>query len=607
MKQLSWLLLLFTISGHAQFQWNGLVKDAKTNQPLPFASISSDTGFQTISDVDGKFQLISPNPISDFSVSYLGYTTINQTLFPNKTFYVIGLFEKPNDLNEVLIAKENAALQIIRKAIANKAHNDPQQKNKSFAFKSYNKLLVTANPDSINGKIDSLFVDKTYGRVLKKVDSTNYKFKEIISKQHLFQTEKVALFQYKAPHLKETILGTKMSGFKQPIYEIIAFNLQSFSIYEPKYELFETKYNSPISDDALEHYHYKLLDTVAIEGRNTFMIHFKNKKKRNAAGLEGIIYLDTNTYAIAKAIMRIKGVLDISGTHEFSYLPNEKIWFPIAKTFKIVKGKNDDEIKILGGTIHFEGNEQDLLISRRNEPTDVGYLLSKTYNFDIHYNAPVTIKHPALAIEIQEKATHQPETFWKTYRKEELDLRSQKTYAAIDSISIKNGIENKLLFGRKIINGYVPLNIVDFDLKKLISFNNYEGFRLGVGGITNDKLSKKIKLEGYGAYGTKDENIKYSLGIGTRLDTFSNTWWTISFTDDVREIASTSWFIDKRVFKIYDPRPINTSTFYQYTGWKTSIESKFIPKTESIWELSNTFVIPQFNYAFLVNDRLFTR
>jgi hypothetical protein len=34
--------------------------------------------------------------------------------------------------------------------------------------------------------------------------------------------------------------------------------------------------------------------------------------------------------------MRIKGVLDINGTHEFEYIPQE-IWFPIRKNRK--KGK----------------------------------------------------------------------------------------------------------------------------------------------------------------------------------------------------------------------------------------------------------------------------
>ena len=78
------------------------------------------------------------------------------------------------------------------------------------------------------------------------------------------------------------------------------------------------------------------------------MIYFKNKKESRAKGLEGVIYIDQQNYAIAKAVMHIKGVLDISGTHEFEYLEAENIWFPSSKTFKIVKGKNDDDIKILG-------------------------------------------------------------------------------------------------------------------------------------------------------------------------------------------------------------------------------------------------------------------
>jgi hypothetical protein len=61
-----------------------------------------------------------------------------------------------------------------------------------------------------------------------KIDSSDYKFKEIISKQHLFQTEKVSQYQFGNEKLKETILGTKMAGFKQPVYEVLAFSLQSF-------------------------------------------------------------------------------------------------------------------------------------------------------------------------------------------------------------------------------------------------------------------------------------------------------------------------------------------------------------------------------------------
>ncbi|HEU4788292.1 MAG TPA: DUF5686 family protein, partial [Flavobacterium sp.] len=418
MKHFIVLFFLFTLSLQAQFQVNGIVKDASTQKTLPFASIVSNDGSNTISDVDGKFSLASENKITSITVSYIGYIKNTINIENDKLFYKIALIQKTNQLNEVLVSNENPALAIIKKTIQNKTENNPQKKLKSFEFKSYNKLIVTANPDSINGTIDSVFVTNSYETYLKKLDSTDYKFKQLIKKQHLFQTEKVSKYQYDGKRLKETILGTRMAGFKQPVYEILTFNLQSYSIYDPKYELFETKYKSPIANDALNDYNYKLLDTVAINGRNTYMVYFKNKKERRAAGLEGILYIDEINFAIAKAIMRIKGILDISGTHEFQFIPEKYLWFPTATKFKIVKGTNDDDIKILGGTIQFDGDIKEDLTPRKRVESDYIYLLSQTTNFDIQYSTPVAIKKPIVQVEIKDDAINKPESFWVEYRKD---------------------------------------------------------------------------------------------------------------------------------------------------------------------------------------------
>ncbi|MEG1238653.1 MAG: DUF5686 family protein, partial [Flavobacterium sp.] len=433
-----------------------------------------------------------------------------------------------------------------------------------------------------------------------------YKFKEIISKQHLFQTEKVSQYQFGENKLKETVLATKIAGFKNPIYEVLAFNLQSISIYDNKYELFETKYENPISRSAPSNYNYKLLDTVNIKGRETFMIYFKNKQKRRASGLEGVLYIDAENFGIAKAVMRIKGVLDISGIHEFEYVPKEKIWFQSNTTFKIVKGKNDDDIKILGGTIQFDGDVADNYEPRKKTASDFTYLLSESNNFDVHYNTSSSIKNPSLYIEIKDDANKKPESFWNEYRKDSLDLKGQKTYQLLDSLSVSKRIEKRLGLGRKIINGYLPIGPIDLDLKKIISYNNYEGFRLGLGGITNDRFSKNFRIEGYTAYGTKDGALKYNLGVGVLLDKSTNTWLNGSYTDDVREIASTFFAVDKRVFKIYDPRPINISTFYKYDSWKANVQTKIIPKTEAVFELSRSFVEPKFDYLFNYNGQLYS-
>tara|TARA_R110000868_G_scaffold70544_1_gene207217 strand:+ start:3843 stop:6341 length:2499 start_codon:yes stop_codon:yes gene_type:complete len=607
MRQICFLFFFISITLQAQFQVNGIVKDFTTNKPLPFATIITNEGLNFISDVDGKFSFSTKKEFTRITVSYVGYVKNTIAITNDKKYYVIPLLQKANNLSEVFVGYENPALAIIRKTIANKKNNNPQEKLNSFEFKSYNKLVVTANPDSISGKLDSVFVEKSIGKEFIKIDSSNYRFKELINKQHLFQTEKVSQLQFNNNTLKETVLGTKMAGFKHPIYEILAFNLQSFSIYDTSYELFETKYYSPIAPDALLDYNYKLLDTVPINGRQSYMVYFKNKMKSKAAGLEGVLYIDQNSFAISKAIMRIKGVLDISGIHEFQYIPQENIWFPTRKTFKIVKGKNDDDIKILGGTIQFNADDEMDSKTRKKVASDYTYLISNTNNFDIKYNVPIAITKPFIAVEIREEAIHRPETFWEIYRKDSLDIRSQKTYLALDSIVIKKRIESRLRFGRKIINGYLPLGFFDMDLRKIFSYNNYEGFRLGFGGITNEQFSKKFRIEGYSAYGTKDGNFKYKIGIATRVDKSSNSWIGASYTDDVKEIASTSYSIEKRPFKLYDPRPINISTFYNYVSWNTFLETNLLPKTESIWEISHSVVEPKFNYVYNLNSNLYTQ
>lgn len=600
------LFFFFTLTLQAQFRINGIVKKSVSDKALPFASIKTNNGINSITDVDGKFDIHSKTAVTSFTVSYVGYNSLTVEVPKNKLFFNLKLTPKTAIINEIISSNENAALSIIKKTIALKNNNDPQKRLPNFAFKNYNKLVVSAHPDSISGQIDSVFVRKYKQGALYKIDSTNYKLKNTVSKRHLFQTEKVSQHQFSNNQLKETILGTKMAGLQQPLYEIIAFNLQSFSVYDPKYELFETKYNSPIADDAVKDYYYKLLDSVSIKGRNSYMIYFKNKKKSKAKGLEGVLYIDQNNFAVSKAIMRIRGLLNISGTHEFEYLAEENIWFPIHKTFQIIKGKNDDDIRILGGTIQFDGDIEQDFKSRKKQPSDYIYLRSENHIFDIRKDENSAVNKSHFTVEIDKNAFDKDESFWEPYRKDSTDTRFKKTYSELDSIAVKKNIANRVFFGKKIINGYLPIGFFDLDLRKIFSYNNYEGFRLGLGGVTNERFSKNFRIEGYYAYGTKDGIFKGSIGAATKINPKANSWLGFSYTDDVREIASTSFSIEKKPYKIYDPRPINISTFYNYVSWKSYFETRLIPKTESIWEIAQAEIQPKFNYTFNTNNLFYT-
>ncbi len=602
MKPLFLLVFLFSLSLQAQFHVSGIVKDTETRKSLPFATLTTEKGVTTLSDVDGKFYFNLATPPESLTVSYIGYTAQTLSLFEAKSYFTILLSPTTTALNEVVLSKAPLDNSLITKVIAHKDANNPQRKLHSFEFKTYNKLLVTATPDSIVGRIDTLFVDSENRRDLVKIDSSAYKFKKIIEKQHLFLTEKVSQFQFEKPLLKETIIGTKMAGFKEPIYELLGFGLQSFSIYDDKYELFETKYKSPLSPHALKEYRYTILDTTTLDNRSVIVVYFKNKV--SSKGLEGLLYIDQENYAVAKAVMRIRGVLDITGVHEFRYLADQQLWFPVQKSFRIVKGKSKEATSILGGRIEFAAENDDSSTLKKS-PSDFTYLASEMHVFDLKVNNDVRIRKSSITIDVQANANLRDESFWKQSRTDSLDKRSERTYFVLDSVVTKQKIEKKIKFGRKIINGYLPFGPFDFDLRYLLSYNNFEGFRFGIGGITNEQFSRKFRLEGYSAYGLKDEAFKYSIGSAVRIGHFTNTWIGGSYTDDVKEIASTTFATDKRVFKLYDPRPINISTFYNHKTWRGYLETKIIPKTESIWQLTHSEVRPMFDYTFDYNGKLY--
>lgn len=82
------LLLLWANLSIAQSVYTGVIKDAKTNEPIIGASLLiKDSAQGTITDIDGNFEL-SANSGDVIAVSYIGYTTQNITLGAEKNVNV---------------------------------------------------------------------------------------------------------------------------------------------------------------------------------------------------------------------------------------------------------------------------------------------------------------------------------------------------------------------------------------------------------------------------------------------------------------------------------------------------------------------------------------
>lgn len=149
--------------------------------------------------------------------------------------------------------------------------------------------------------------------------------------------------------------------------------------------------------------------------------------------------------------------------------------------------------------------------------------------------------------------------------------------------------------------GYFPTKYFNFDLRYLIKFNQFEGFRTGLGGITNDNFSEKYRITGYGVYGFKDRRYKFSVGGGFRVSENTNTWVNVSYTDDLQETGSSTFLTDKRFFSFFEPRLLNIDLFHRHITKSISLEHKLSNHLLTETQFAISKVNPTYNYTFL-ND-----
>lgn len=171
-----------------------------------------------------------------------------------------------------------------------------------------------------------------------------------------------------------------------------------------------------------------------------------------------------------------------------------------------------------------------------------------------------------------------------------------------DSTKIARDSIKKAEFLKNIGNGFLPIGFFDLDLRYLIKFNQYEGFRTGLGGITNERFSDRYRVNGYAVYGFKDERYKYSIGGGFRVNKSSNTWVNLSYTDDLKETGSSNFLTDKRFFTFFEPRLLNINLFHRHITKSIGIQHKISNHLLSETQFSTSKINPTYNYNFVLDN-----
>lgn len=470
------------------------------------------------------------------------------------------------------------ALEVIKTAIENKDTNNPLKALNTFRHNSYENLKIAGNPEAITG--------------------SGYKKTELrrtLLKTKVFLSDKTSeIVNDRNEGYKEIITAAFMPGFETPVYPIYNIEFQSRNLYQDTYVVFDQHYINPLSKAGLTSYNYETSGDSIIENRKVVKINFAPIENSKAT-LSGYVYIDVETYGIAHASYNVTGNINIKTIHRLTYDRLHHLWYTTYSELFIKKANNIKEIELFGGRFEVGKRNQDEI----DESNDELYLILKRYESDFKTNRNINYGQKGVTIEIPVEALNKPLNYWDDYRdKEAFTTVELATFMQLDSIVMAEKVARKLEVIDKFKVGYYPVGFFDIDLKYLIKFNEYEAFRIGIGGTTNDKFSKKWRISGYGAYGTKDRAIKYNGTLGYRLNKENNTWISAYKTDDIYEFSGTRFLTDARVYSLFEPRLINIPTFYLYKEYGLSLQQRLFPSVISEVSLSRKRISQTTNYIF---------
>jgi hypothetical protein len=553
-----YLLFLQTHSLFSQNRTtNGKVIDLITKKPIAFANISFeyDKSNGIITDIDGLYFLDPLKKIKTITISHVGYQTktIKINEIKNRT---IELEELICQLDEVeIISKENQAKSIIRKVVKNRAINNPENIN-TFSFTSYNKVVFDILKFSKNDSVKNSLLDK-----------------------HIFITETVSKRKYLYPKFTEDIIiGTKASGFKNPTFASLATDIQPFSFYNDIIKLYDVNFLNPISKGSFKKYKFKLENEYYNKQDTIYIISFQPKPNKNIDGLKGLLYINSNKYAIqnvdAHPFKKMK--VNIKIQQQYRFVDN-KHWFPAQLNYEIKTGKDGIGVKSSG----------------------------KSYISNVKFNQLFNKKDFALeSVKFDKNAAKKDTSFWNSYRNKKLNLKEFETYKFIDSLGKKHHFDSKLLMAESLINGKLRFNYIDIDLNNTLVFNRFENVRLGTGLHTNNKVLKNISFGAFFGYGIKDKKWKFGGEIITKIPSEKDISITLKYQNSLREVGVNSLNTN---FSFFNTRKLIAFRMDNIKEYSIQSNIKLHKNIDWSFQFNNTKINPRYDYLFNNDNKLINK
>lgn len=472
---------------------SGTVRDAESGEALPFVNVVFvGTKVGAMTDIDGNFSIETYYASDSLRASFVGYTPQTKKVKKDQTQVInFSLAVSSVALAEAVVRykkEENPAHPIMRSVFRNKDINN-REKLDAYEYELYNKVEFDLN--NITDEFRERRIWKHFDFVFDNLDSTEEKVYLPV-----FMTENLSSFYYrKNPRTqKEIIQATKVSGVEnQSVSQFLGDMYQNVNIYENNIVVFGKSFVSPLSTVGFGFYNYYLMDSTYRGNKWCYQIKFLPKRKQELT-FTGDMWVHDTTYAVQSVEASIAEDANINFINKMRVRQEYDQVEP--EVWMLVRDELFIDFNVTEKTMGFYGRKtttyRDFVINQERDPE--------------FYKGVSDIV-------VSDDASDQDESFWDERRHITLTESEKSVYQMVDSVKAIPQFRTIADIITLMVSGYhIRGNFEYGPYFTIYSWNPIEGHRFRLGGRTSNDFSKRVMLDGYVAYGLRDERLKYGGG-----------------------------------------------------------------------------------------------
>jgi hypothetical protein len=525
MKNIFAFILLVSTFAFSQTKVSGVILD-DANQPVSYATVAFKNSPEgVIADENGKFYLESKKTYPILAISFVGYKDKEVALSGEHNYDLKIVLENSNEIAEVKIyggktsKKNNPAIDILRKIWERKKKNGLRQFN-HYQYDKYEKIEFDIN------SIDSAFMKgkifKNVEFIFQHVDTSAITGKNFLP---IFINETMSkVYGDNAKNrTKDVLQANKYSGFGNANNDGVNAFLKDlyadYDIYNNYLKFFDKDFVSPLSRTGIQVYNYVLADSTFIDKKWCYNIVYYPRRK-NELTFKGDFWVNDSTFAIKSINMEasksanINWVRDIYIEQEFDVI-NDSVFLlkrdHMMTDFALTKKEGSNGMYGKRTTM-FKNHEF-------NQPKDDKFYREDVNNFDK---------------EVYTKTNE----YWNENRFESLNSNEKGIYEMLDTLKTVPKIKRFYNLVSILGSGYI--HVGKFDIGPVFStlgYNDVEGQRVRLGGRTYFAANDPWRIQGYTAYGFKDDKVKYGINARVMLDKKNRFIVSLGNRRDVEQIG----------------------------------------------------------------------